>query len=441
MDEEEKRKKEEEKRVKEMSEKINKALDSIKADISKKADIEVLESRFDIVEEKLETIVGTEDFEKQQGQLDEISTQLKQLGELQTKGEKSFDEQLEKQLKSDEFKKGAKSLKGNAKGSVSFELPLLKETVPGAGTYGLITTDVNSGTIEAQVEPGVAAAPWRLNPIWAAIQKGTISPGKDQIAWWEETTRTDAAAMFTEETKIDAQSGKTWTKQTMDIMMIADYVKVSRSAMEDFIEMRSEIMDLLNNGIPRKRETQLYSGAGTTIYLKGLTQYAKTFAKPANYDKVPQANIADVINAAVLQCANGNISDTEKKGYLTNVALVNPGTITNLTGIKDPTTGIYVTPPFVSKDGMNIAGARLIPSLDVGNDTFIVGDFSQAKAFIKRNMRISWHFENEADVLRDLVLVFASMRIAGIRIKAPAEYGFVTGTFTASKLLIESLEA
>jgi len=431
-----------EEKVKEMAEKINASLEELKSGISKKASIEDLESKFDKIEEKMEGIVGTEEFQKQQEQLDEISTQLKQLGEYQAKDKKSFGEELEEKLKSEDFQKAAKSKKSGVGEIASFELenPVLKETVPGGGSYGLITTDVNSGTIEAQVEPGVASAPWRLNPIWAAIQKGTIGAGKDQISWWEETTRTDAAAMFTEETKIDSQSGKTWTKQAMDIMMIADYVKVSRAALEDFEYMKSEILDLVMNGIPRLRETQLFEGVGTTIYLKGITQYAKTFAKPANYNKVPEANIADVINAAVLQCANGNTSDTAKRGYLANIALVNPGTITNLTGLKR-SNGTYITPPFVSKDGLNVAGARLIPSLDVAADQFLVGDFSQAKAFIKRNMRVSWHFENEADVLRDLVLVFASMRIAGVRIKAPAEYGFVTGTFAAGKALIEEVTA
>jgi len=429
-----------EEKVKEMAANINKAVEELKADISTKANIEDLESRFDAIDEKLGGIVGTEDFEKQQTQLDEIATQIKQLGEYQAKGKKSFGEELEEKLKSEDYKNQVKNKKGGVGELGSFELenPAFKETVPGGGSYGLITTDVNSGTIEAQVEPGVAAAPWRLNPIWAAIQKGTIGAGKDQIAWWEETTRIDAAAMFTEETKIDAQSGKTWTKQTMDIMMIADYVKVSRAALEDFEYMRSEILDLINNGIPRLRETQLLNGIGTTIYLKGITKYAKTFAKPANFDTVLDANIADVINAAVLQVANGKVSDTAKRGYLANVALVNPGTISNLHGLKK-TDGGYILPPFVSKDGLNVAGARLIPSLDLGNDQFLIGDFSQAKVFIKRNMRVSWHFENEADVLRDLVLIFASMRLSGVRIKAPAEYAFVTGTFSAGIPLIEKV--
>ena len=357
------------------------------------------------------------------------------MSELQGSTEKSFNEQLDEQLKSDEFKEKAKGKKQSVGEIASLELE-----IPGTvkGTYGITTADVNSGTIEAQVEPGVEAAPWRLTPIWNAIQKGTIGAGRDQISWWEETSRTDSAEMVAEETAPAAQSAKTWTKQSMDIMMIADHTKVSRSGMEDFEYMRGEIMDLINNGIPRKRETQLLSGAGTTVYLKGLTQYAQTFACPANLNKVPEANDADVLMAAILQVNNGYTTDTEKKGYIPNVVLVNPGSVTNMQLLKR-TDGSYLLPPFLSSNGLNISGVRVIPSLDLTADTFLVGDFSQAKAYIKRNMRISWHYENEDDVLKDLVLVFASMRIAGIKISASAAYGFVYGTFAAAKPLIEEV--
>ena len=426
---------EEEKNVKEMADGINGSIEELKSAMDKKANVEDLEAKHTEITDKLEAVASKEDMTKQQEQLDEISTQLKQIGELQGASEKSFDEQLEEQLKGDEFKEKAKGKRQSVGEITSLELDIPSTR---KGTYGITTTDVNSGTIEAQVEPGVEVAPWRLTPIWNAIQKGTIVAGRDSISWWEETTRTDSAEMVAEETAPAAQSAKTWTKQSMDIMMIADHTKVSRSGMEDFEYMRDEIMDLVNNGIPRKRETQLLSGTGLTVYLKGLTQYAQTFACPANLNKVPEANDADVLMAAILQVNNGYTTDTEKKGYIPNIVLVNPGSVTNMQLLKR-TDGSYLLPPFLSSNGLNISGVRVIPSLDLTADTFLVGDFSQAKAYIKRNMRISWHYENEDDVLKDLVLVFASMRIAGIKISASAAYGFVYGTFASGKPLIEEV--
>jgi len=81
---------------------------------------------------------------------------------------------------------------------------------------------------------------------------------------------------------------------------------------------------------------------------------------------------------------------------------------------------------------------RVVTGLDLDAGQFVVGDFSRAKAYIKRMMRISFHYENEDDVLNDLVLVLASMRIAGLKVTAADEYAFVTGTIAAGKELITS---
>jgi hypothetical protein len=56
--------------------------------------------------------------------------------------------------------------------------------------------------------------------------------------------------------------------------------------------------------------------------------------------------------------------------------------------------------------------------------------------YVKRNLNISFHYENEDDALYDRVLCLASMRLAGIKISAADAYGFVTGTFAAGKPLI-----
>lgn len=224
----------------------------------------------------------------------------------------------------------------------------------------------------------------------------------------------------------------------MDIMMIKDYTKVSKSALEDFEYITSEVNDLIANGIPRKRETQLLSGAGTTVYLKGLTQYAQTFALPANFDKVPSPNIGDVLAAAVLQCMNGYTADTNKKGFLPNLILINPGDSTNMRLIKNSVFS-YITHPLLSPVGNQFKGITIAESLDLEAGQFIVGDFSRAKAYLKRTMNISFHYENEDDVLNDLVLVLASERIAGLKITAADAYAFVTGTFAAGKSLIEEV--
>ena len=334
----------------------------------------------------------------------------------------SFEKQMLAKLKSDEYKAVCQK---QSRRTFDFNVK----------AANIDTDDINSGTIEAQVETGVAKAPWRPTPIWDAVNKGVIGEGRDQIAWWEETTRTDSAQMVTEQAAPAAGSAKTFTKQSMDIKMIKDFTKVSRSALEDFEYIMSEINDLMANGIPREREAQLLSGSGSGTNLKGIDEYYKTFAKPANFDAVADPNDGDVLAAAILQVMNGNTSDAEKKGFLPSLVLVNPGTAVNMRLLKS-SIDTYILHPMASADGNWFNGIKVATSLDLAAGQFIVGDFARAKIYVKRNMNISFHYENEDDVLNDLVLVLASMRLAGLKVAASDAYAFVGGTFTAGKSLI-----
>ena len=412
------------KKVDEKAKEINAKIEGLKASIDEKADIETLESRFAEVTKKLDTLAPNDNVVKMQEQLDNISTQLKQLGEYQATRGKSVNEQLLEKFKSEDFKERVKNFSG--KGEIAgFEVK----------AANIDTDDINSGAIETQTEVGVSSAPWRPTPIWDNIAKGVIGQGRDSISWWEETTRTDSAAMVTEQAAPAAGSAKTWTKQSMDIKMIKDYTKISRSALEDFEYITSEVNDLMANGIPREREAELLSGAGSGTHLKGIDEYYKTFAKPANFDAVANPNDGDVLAAAILQVMNGNTSDAEKKGYLPNLILLNPGSKINMQLVKS-SIETYVKHPMFSLDGNFFGGIQIVTSLDLAAGQFIVGDFSRAKAYVKRNMRISFHYENEDDVLNDLVLVLASMRIAGLKVTAADAYAFVGGTFAAGKPLI-----
>lgn len=419
-----------EKTIEERATELNESIENLKSSIEEKANIEDLETKFGDLQGKLDTVAEKyaekEDTQRQQEQLDEISTQLKQLAELQASKGISLEKQITDQMKSDEFKAKIKAAR-----------------TPGAGATievkaaNIDTDDINSGSIETQTDVGVARAPWRSNPIWDNINKGIIGQGRDSISWWEETTRTDSAAMVGEQAAPASGSAKTWTKQSMDIKMVKDYTKVSKSALEDFEYITSEIQDLIGNGIPRKRETQLLEGDDTGNNLKGITEYAKTFACPGNFTKVSNANEGDVLAAAVLQVMNGDTSDTNKKGFLPNFILLNPGDQVNMQLLKNANYS-YQRHPMLSENGQLFRGITIGTSLDLDAGQFVLGDFSRAKAYVKRVMNISFHYENEDDVLNDLVLVLASVRLAGLKVSTPEAFAFVTSTFTAAKALIEA---
>lgn len=274
------------------------------------------------------------------------------------------------------------------------------------------------------------------NPLWDSIPKGAIGDGRDSVSWWEETTRTDSGNMLAEAEDLGDQSeaSATWTKQTLDIKHIGAYTKVSRSALEDWEYTRSELIDLIENQLPRKIESQLINAAGAGSNLNGLINQAKAFSKPDNFDEVASPNYIDAARAIATQIMNGDTTDANKRGFMPNLLFVNQGDLQNLRGMKDDNKG-YIIPPL--GDGVaNIDGIRLVPSLDLSAGQFLMCDMSKAKAYIKRNMQISFHYENEDDALNDLVLIMTRMRLAAAKIATPHKFAFVTGTWDAVKTAI-----
>lgn len=403
---------------------INKGIENLQTQIEKKADVDTLEKKYSELTEKLEGVVGNDDFKKQQEQLDDISTRLKKLGEHQEKTDKSNFELLGEKMSSEEYLKAVKSA-DNVPGSRIFGMEL--KTASGDITTG----DVNGGDIRTQHEPGVAKHPWRQTPVWDSLNKGTIGAGRDSVSWWEETDRVDGAAMVAEGSAPGTKTSGEWTKKSLDIKNIAAFTKVQREALEDWEFMRSEVTDLMNNQLPRKLETQVIDGDNTGQNLNGLVNLAKAFSLPSNFEKVYGANYIDAMRAVMTQIMNGDTSDANKRGYMPNMSFVNQGDMMNIRGMKDANNS-YIIPPLGS--GLtNIDGVQLNPSLDLTADEFLMGDMALPKVYIKRGMQLSFHYENEDDAKNDLVLVIVRMRIAGVKLPTPYKFGFVNGSWANVK--------
>jgi ElaB/YqjD/DUF883 family membrane-anchored ribosome-binding protein len=94
----------EEKTVETLAKEINTSIEKLKSSINEKADLSKLEEKFTDVSAKLDKLIDKdgklvkgEYVEAQQKQLDEISTQLKQLGEYQdAKGSSSANTKLQR---------------------------------------------------------------------------------------------------------------------------------------------------------------------------------------------------------------------------------------------------------------------------------------------------------------------------------------------------------
>ena len=430
-----------EKQIKALTDQITSGITELKSEVNgKAAKIDALETKYDKILSDIEKLPEMKQYaEKMQTQLDLIEGKLKVIRD-DTPVE-TVASQLKKIFEGEEVKNATTALKAghSIKGlSKEFEVKTGTPIVSSASTQ-------DSGTlaIQQEREPGVARATWKTTPIWNSISKGTIGAGRNGISWTERLLTTDATAFVNENTSF-GNTSQTWIQKFITVSKIADFIKVSREDLEDVDYITSEVMDLLGNLIPRKREVQLLSGNGAAPNPQGLiingTPIAKAFAVPTGVKtNFAVATNYDVLKTAIVQIMIGNSAvDTNVMGFLADLILMHPADIANMHLTKD-TMGQYVLPPFVAANGMAIDGVPVAPSLDLAAGSFLVGAFANAKAFVKRDLNIRMWEQNESDPIQDLVTFTATQRIA-FRVKTVEAFGFVTGTFNSAIALLNQAQ-
>jgi HK97 family phage major capsid protein len=430
-----------EKQIKALTDQITTGISELKSEVNgKSAKIDSLEVKYEKILSDIEKLPEMKSYaEKMQGQLDLIEGKLKDI--RGNTPEETVQTQLKKIFEGQEVKDVTTALKSghSVKGlSKEFEVKTGTPIVSSASTQ-------DSGTlaIQQEREPGVTRAPWKMTPIWNSISKGSIGAGRNGISWTERLVTTDATAFVNENTSFGNLS-QTWIQKFVTVSKIADFIKVSREDLEDVDYITSEVMDLLGNMIPRKREVQLLSGNGSAPNPQGLiingTPIAKAFAVPTGVKtNFAVATNYDVLKTAIVQIMIGNSgTDTNVMGFIADLILMHPADIANMHLTKD-TLGQYILPPFIAADGMQVDGVPIAPSLDLAAGSFVVGAFRNAKAFIKRDLNIRMWEQNESDPIQDLVTFTATQRLA-FRVKTIEAYGFVTGTFNSAIVLLNQAQ-
>lgn len=418
-----------EKQVKQLVDDVNNGVAGLKKEIEAKgASITSLEQKAAELAAKLEFIPKKEYVENMQAQLDGLEGKIKEIKMSGPQGRETIETQLIKQFTSDEFKNLITMKKSGGLAGRDFNLSVKANEIT---TSGSMTSSTGTLIIGQETEPLVTHVPWRNTPLWNAIAKGTVGQNNNSVGWVERTSITDGTAMTAENAKF-GQSYAAFQKYKVDVKKITDYIKITREDMEDTDYIISEVMDLLNNLIPRKRENQLLSGDGIGDNILGILSYAKAFAVPTGTE-VPTAVITnyDVLKVAATQVMLGDTSLAYAQGYMPNMVLMNPVDIQNMHLAKD-TIGQYVLPPFTAANGMEVAGMRVTPDIDITAGAFLVGDFNYAKAFVKRDLQIRMWEQNESDPLYDLVTFTGSQRLA-FRVKNIEKFAFSYGTFAAAK--------
>jgi len=397
-----------------------KDLESMQEDITAVKDI--VTSLEQIGETKL-----TDYVKKVQEQANEADKAIKELKERKGVKPETLTDLVKDFVYGDEFRNHCKAMQ-TQKAGAKFELKAAAD---------LLTTDWsasgNTVGLPQMAIPGVTKHPWRGAPIYASVPKRTVAMDHE-VKYTEEETRTDSAATKAEGSQY-AQSGATWITRFLGFYDVGHFAKVTRESLEDAEYIRQEINDLLYNGLLRALEVKLLTGTGSSD-ISGLEQVYATdiTAKPVGLAAVSNVKIADCLRAARLCVAKGvnafsASADTNKTGYPANVALIGKSTVANMELEKDEIGRRYINDALINR----VAGMSVLESEDLTESettaNFLVGDFSKAMLFLKRNLIIETGLDGN-DFTYGMITLRASLR-GNLLVKNLHKKAFYKGELTA----------
>lgn len=249
--------------------------------------------------------------------------------------------------------------------------------------------------------PGVGQMPIRSNPILNIWAPGTIGPNSHRtIRYMDQTTATSAAAARSVGGAA-AESTLAWTCYSATIEAISHFIPVAKEMLDDYDFVESEINNFLMKYLWQKVEYYLINGTGSTPQIPGLlgaTKYT-AFASSTFSGLYDGSSVINLIMAMAAQVKH----DTP---YMPNYVLMNDYDASALQLEKDD-LGQFRFPNFLSSDGMNIGGMRIIPSSLITTNTMFVGDFNWG-VFYKKNPTIEIGL-NTTDFVERQVSILANI--------------------------------
>lgn len=212
-------------------------------------------------------------------------------------------------------------------------------------------------------------------------------------------------AQWVAETAAKPEGSIIWQEYTMPLETIAEWIPVTKQAFNDLGFIEGELRRLLEVDLSVKIDTDLVTGSGVTPIIKGLYTYATAWVPAAPYQGVTDANIFDLIAAVATKIALGKESK-----YSANVVYLNPVDIWKYKVLK-ATDGHYLLPPFVTPDGQNIAGLRVIETSKVAANTMVVGDSRYATIYDLEAYNVSLGWIND-QFIKNMFTILAERRLA-----------------------------
>jgi len=360
---------------KELMEAIKLKMDDIQKKYDEKADAsEIVKLKAELDELRAKATTDQIEAIKNEfkGQLETLETALKTQGEEMTKLKTNVTEISVNPLAT-EIKSQIDAIKSAATGGKE-EIALKALTLRSA-----ITNNQNAYDL-----PDIGQLATRKLSMYDIFPKMSIGKGSHNgvIRYydWDEDTIARAAAAVAEGAAFPESTAK-WKKGSVTIQKIGDTLPVTEEFFEDEQMFAAELQVFLQTNVQLEVDRQLADGDGTGNTITGLlasidayTPVASGLTDPSRYDLIVKVS--------------ESITKTKGSKYAPDVVLMNITEINKMQLKKDQNYN-YVLPPFVSRDGKNVAGMVVIECNILADNTMVVCDRRFGRIYEMPGMEIA----------------------------------------------------
>lgn len=278
----------------------------------------------------------------------------------------------------------------------------------------MITSGAGSGfdLIAPQREATIVGMPRRRVQIRQLLVQGRTT--SNLVQYPKQITRTNNAAVVAEGA-LKPTSAYAWALADAPVRTIAHIVPITRQALDDAEQLRTEVDSELRFGLDMAEEAEILNGDGTGQHLNGLMTQATAFAAAFVVDE--STNI-DVLRLAILQL---ELAYVEFDG-----AVINPTDWARIELTKT-TTGEYVFGNPNNLAGPALWGRPVVSTPAIGVDAFLVGAFQQAATIYDRmDAEVLFSSEDVDNFQKNMITARAEKRLA-LAVKRP--FALVKGDF------------
>jgi HK97 family phage major capsid protein len=222
-----------------------------------------------------------------------------------------------------------------------------------------------------------------------------------------------------------AQGDLKYTERDEKVKIISEHMKATNESLKDAAFLAGEINSELLSDIRITLDNQLLVGTGTGTELHGIMPQASTFAAGTQATAVVSPNNADVLRVAINQIVLAG-----KGRWMPSHILMNPDDVVTL-DLAKIADGRYIEIPFYDGEKPSVIKVPIMQNTGITVGSFLVGDFSKAKAFLRDSLTIRIYDQNEDDPIFNRSTITGNVRLA-FRIKNQEKAAFVKGDFATA---------